>query len=179
MTEGMPLLAIAVGPLLAGLAGAVPWIIPTFFGPAWTGVGEILPFIALGFLTNTLFVLHTSSLYVVRRSAAVALFHAVHVLLFAGSALLLVPRYGLIGYGWSEVAALFSYPLLHVNTARFVGAPSYRFAAPWWLGLTLPLFSHWLGWWCLLGPFAALLWPGSVRESRRYMADFMGMMHAR
>jgi PST family polysaccharide transporter len=57
----------------------------------------------------------------------------VHVILFAGSAALLVSKFGYIGYGWAEIVALASYYLLHYYLQLSVGCPNYGRAMLWFL----------------------------------------------
>src|SRR5215217_447906 len=90
VTEGMSFQIIAVGPFLTGFGLVAPWILPLFFGPRWLPVLEVYPFIALSYLTNAMFTLHSSALYVLQRNWKVAIFHLVYISLFFGSALLLV-----------------------------------------------------------------------------------------
>ena len=131
ITEGMRLQALAVGFPLAVFALAGPFLIPLGLGHNWTPALVVFPFIALSYLSNTMFSLHASVLYLLGENSQVAVFHTVHIILFAGSAVLLIPHLGLRGYGWAEVVALFSYPVLHAYLARQVGSPSYGVAAIW------------------------------------------------
>ncbi len=131
VTEGMKLQAMAVGLPLALFALAGPILIPLGLGHKWTPALVVFPFIAVGYLTNAMFNLHCSVLYLRQENLQVTVFHAVHIVLFAGSAALLVPRFGFIGYGLAELVALLSYPVLHSYFARQVKSPSYRVAAIW------------------------------------------------
>jgi hypothetical protein len=56
-----------------------------------------------------------------------------------------VPQLGLIGYGWGEIAALASYPVLHVFAVRQVGAIDYRIAGLWWVGVVVVKWTPKLG----------------------------------
>ena len=58
-------------------------------------------------------------------------FHLVHVILFVGTAFLLVPRIGMIGYGWAELCTLVSYIVLHSYVAKEIGTPNYTTALIW------------------------------------------------
>lgn len=113
VNEGMGLQVLALGPLVVAFAWVAPWLMPQLFGEKWIPVVAVFPFIACGNLTNSLFNLHSSTLYVLKRNWDVTLFHMIHVLLFAGSAALLLPRFGLIGFGWAELIAIASYGVIH------------------------------------------------------------------
>ena len=105
LQEAMGLQLLGVGPIFAGFALVTPWLIPLVYGNQWTPVLTLFPFIAMGYLLNAVFAMHSSVLYVLRRNRAVASFSSVHVALFSGSAVLLVDRLGLLGYGLAEVVA--------------------------------------------------------------------------
>jgi len=163
VTEAMGLQVMALGPFLAGFGMLAPWIIPLLFGYSWLSVLEVYPFIALSYLSNAVFALHSSTLYVLGRNWRVAIFHLVHMVLFGGSALLLVPRLGLEGYGWAEVVALPSYILVHWFIV-YVGKPGYVRAGIWFTASTIPLFSWQLGAWTIISIFIPLLWPATRRD---------------
>jgi O-antigen/teichoic acid export membrane protein len=131
ITEGMRLQTLAVGLPLAGFAIIAPYVMPRAFGVRWDPTMKVYPFIALGYLASSVFNLHSSVLYLLRRNWSVTEFHAVHVLLFAVAAALLVPRMGILGYGWAEVVALASYVLLHYFIQQQIGSPSYGMGAIW------------------------------------------------
>ena len=162
--EGMRLQIAAVGVPLVAFAWVGPWIVPLLFGHAWGPVTLVYPFIALGGLANAAFNLHSSALYVRRHNGDVALFHTVHILLFAGSAWLLLPRVGLVGYGWAEVMAIASYALAHRALALRVGAPPSRGALLLGAAFGLALFRDALGWASVLGLLALAAWPQTWRE---------------
>ncbi len=131
ITEGMHLQALAVGLPLAGFAIIAPYVMPRAFGTRWDPTIHVYPFIALGYLVNSIFTLHSSVLYLLRRNWSVTAFHVVHVLLFAGSVSVLVPRMNIFGYGWAEVIALGGYVVLHYLIQREIGSPSYGIGAIW------------------------------------------------
>jgi PST family polysaccharide transporter len=168
ITEGMTLQTMAAGAPLVGFSLLAPWIIPVLFGSRWLSVVEIYPFIALGYLANTGFNVHSSALYVLKKNWQVAIFHVAHVVLFAGAALLLVPYLGVKGYGWAEVAALPSYILVHIWVAAYIGRPTYSHAGIWFAAWAIPLLGwQFLGPWAVIGIIAPLVWPGTRRELLR------------
>lgn len=168
ITEGMELQALAIAAILLGFGWVGDWLVPTVFGPHWDGVMAIYPFLALAYFTNALFNLHASTLTLLRRNTDLAWFHTLHIVLFAGAASLLIPLLGLPGYGWAELIALASYPLLHALLTRAIGSPNYACAALWWLGVTAGLFWRDLGWWAIAAPFVALAIPPSPMRLRHY-----------
>jgi O-antigen/teichoic acid export membrane protein len=129
--EGMRLQALAVGIPMAGFAVAAPVVLPLVFGKDWTPVLQIFPLIAIGYISNSIFNLHSSVLYLLGKNLEMAWFHAAYVALFAGSAFLLVPHLGMVGYGWAEIAAIASYIVIHIYTAKEIGSPNYIVAFGW------------------------------------------------
>ncbi|WP_131999462.1 oligosaccharide flippase family protein [Acidipila rosea] len=133
ISEGMRLQAIAVGLPLTIFAGVGPILLPYIFGPRWNPAFKLFPFIALSYLISATFNLHTSVLALLRHNLEIMKFHVAHVFLFASVAVLLVPRFGYIGYGWAEIGAFASYYLLHRYISERVNSPDYRSPLIWCL----------------------------------------------
>ncbi|MBV8206122.1 MAG: oligosaccharide flippase family protein [Acidobacteria bacterium] len=169
ISEGMQVQALVVGPVLLTFALLAPRLIPAAFGPRWLPVAAVFPFVAAGYLSNALFQLHCSALYVLKRNWDVAMFHTCHIVLFAGSSLLLVPRLGIIGYGLAEVAALPAYLVVHIYLARRGLRPDYQLPVVWWAAMAVPLFWEQIGIWSLAAVPLALLWPGSLARLKGYL----------
>ncbi|WP_201447883.1 oligosaccharide flippase family protein [Calothrix sp. PCC 7507] len=174
VTEGMGLQILALGPLLVAFAWVAPYLMPLLFGDQWSPVIAIFPFIALGNLTNALFNMHSSTLYVLQRNWEVTIFHLVHVTLFVGATALLVPHLGLVGYGWAEIVALLSYGVIHLYLVRSVGNPVYDMPGLWWAALAAALFVHPLGWWTSLGLVAVICLPATHCKLREYVKSIRG-----
>jgi O-antigen/teichoic acid export membrane protein len=172
VSEGMKLQAMAVGFPLALFALTAPILIPLGLGHNWTPALVVFPFIAVSYLTNAMFNLHSSVLYLREQNFQVTIFHTVHIVLFAGSTALLVPRLGFVGYGWAELVALLSYPVLHTYFARQVDSPSYTVAALWFATTSCVLAVS-----CMRPPFlylgfAALLLPWLFPKERASMLGY-------
>ncbi|AGL03933.1 oligosaccharide flippase family protein [Desulfoscipio gibsoniae] len=131
---------LAFGPLLISFSFIAPLVFPGLFGDQWNKVLLIYPFIALSYLFNTVFNMHSSVLYVLRRNYEVTIFHTVYILLLTAGALLLLPRFGLLGYGIAEVLTLFSYVIIHYYVRRIFPV-SYKNAIPWLTSFIFLLFS--------------------------------------
>jgi len=179
ITEGMRLQTFAVGLPLAGFALLAPVILPLVFGPRWNPTLSVFPFIALSYLSNAVFNLHSSVLYLLQKNWKVTWFHCVHILLFAASAALLVPRVGFVGYGWAEIIALASYVIIHLFVTQEVGSPSYGMAAIWYF-TAATVFAL-----CLLGPpvaylgFPVLLLPVLLPRERESMLGYAQILLSR
>jgi O-antigen/teichoic acid export membrane protein len=155
--EGMRLQVFSVGMPLCGFAVVGPMIIPT--DSAWHPILLIFPYIAVGTLVNSTLSSLSAALYVLGRNWDVAAFYLAHVIVFAATATVLVPRIGLSGYGVAEVAALPTYVLLHRSFGRQLGVSAYGTVTFWSLGFALTLFTPLLGPWALLGIFVIMLAP--------------------
>jgi O-antigen/teichoic acid export membrane protein len=170
VNEGMTLQVMTLGPFLVGFGLVAPWIIPLLLGSRWLPFLEIYPFIALGYLSNAMFNLQSSALYVLRRNWEVALFTLVHIVLFAGSASLLVSRLGLRGYGWAEVGALPSYLVLHSWFAAYIGMPGYARAGTWFMAFAVALFGWQVGPWAWASLLVPLILPATRKELLQLIA---------
>ncbi|MBW4683617.1 MAG: oligosaccharide flippase family protein [Komarekiella atlantica HA4396-MV6] len=144
--EGMRLQVLAVGLPMAGFSLVAPVVLTLVFGKNWYPVLQVLPFIAISYLSHAIFNLHRSVLYLECKNLQVTWFHLVHVALFAGSAFLLVPRLGMIGYGLAEICALASYFILHLYTVREVGNLNYTEPLVWYIiSVTVLILSAFSG----------------------------------
>jgi PST family polysaccharide transporter len=145
--QGMWLQMIAVGLPLAAFALVGPWFCGTMLGKSWGLTFAIFPFLALATLVNAGMNLHVSALLALRQNSQVTACCVVLVGIFAGAALGLVPRLGVAGYGWAELAAFPGYLLVHGYALRAVGTINYRPAAVWFLAIALSLFvGQWYAW---------------------------------
>jgi O-antigen/teichoic acid export membrane protein len=175
MEEAMGLQVLAVAPLLAGFAAIAPWLVPALFGEQWDPVLIVYPFIALAYAVNAIFNMPTSVLYVQGRNWNVAVANIVHIVLFAGGSLILVPRLGLLGYGLGEVIALASYAVIHAQVTKLFSF-SYGRSLPWLLGFAPAFFAPFLTypWFFMLWFFAVtvLLLPKQRRQIKEYMGYF-------
>jgi PST family polysaccharide transporter len=109
---------------------------------------------------------------VLKRNWDVSWFHVAHIVLFAGAAWVFVDRYGIVGYGYAEMAALLGYPVIHWFVARAVGSPAYGVSAMWWASLAIGLFWRQLGPWAIAAPVIAILSPPSIRQIKTFYAMF-------
>jgi PST family polysaccharide transporter len=167
--EGMEMQTLAIGTLLLGFGWVGEWVVPIVFGARWLPLFDVYPYIALSYLTTSMFNMHTASLSVLNRNWYLALYQGLNVAILIGTAFLLVPRYGMTGYGFAELATLSSYLSLHILVARTVGSPDYRMAALWWAATAIALFWRQLGVWTAVLPFIALAMPASIRRIRGYI----------
>jgi O-antigen/teichoic acid export membrane protein len=159
ISAGMLLQILAVGPILLVFSWAAPWVLPRLFGSAWTATLQLFPFVALSYLANSMFNLHSSALYALQRNWEVTSFHVVHILLFVSSSVILVPRIGMMGYGFAELCGLGAYAVAHRQVARHIGTVEYGIALAWGLAIALALFHAQLGLASTVGLIAAIGFP--------------------
>lgn len=176
VSEGMSLQILALGPLLVAASWVSPLILPLLFGDRWLPVIQIYPFIALSYLSNAMFNLHSSVLYVLQKNWEVTAFHVAHIILFAGASLLLVPRLSnIVGYGWGEVVALASYAVIHIFVVRNISSPDYRLPMLWWSASAAALFVYQLGWWSALGLVIIAFLPSTYQQIGYYIKSLRGI----
>jgi O-antigen/teichoic acid export membrane protein len=170
VTDGMELGVLATGAILLGFGWTGGFIVPRLFGPRWLGVMDIYPYIALSYLTISTFNVHSATLSVINRNRGLAVYHTISVSIFATVAYFAVAKFGIVGYGYAEVATVPAYYAMHLVLARAIGSPDYRLTAIWWAGAAIGLFWG-FGLWLIAVPFLALLMPASLRKLRGYYRD--------
>lgn len=170
VTEGMELQVLAVGTILLAFGWSGHFIVPRLFGSRWLGVMDIYPYIALSYLTIATFNIHSAALAVINRNRGLAIYHIISVSIFATVAYFAVRRFGIVGYGYAELATIPAYVVMHIVLARAIGSPDYRLAALWWIGAAIGLFWR-FGVWAIATPFLVLLLPISAKRLRKYYRD--------
>jgi PST family polysaccharide transporter len=114
-----------LGPLLCLFALVAPVLVPRLMGVRWLPSLQVYPFVAAGVLLNSLYNLQASALFVAGQPWVVLQAYALHESLLGLGTLLLLPRLGIVGYGWAELVACGGYAVLHAGLARIVSI-SYR-----------------------------------------------------
>ena len=130
VTEGMKLQAMAVGIPLALLPLLAQSSIPLGLGHNWAPALVVFPFIAVSYLTNAMFNLQVSVLYLRQKPQDHDLPNRAYRAVRRKRRFARAPL-GLVGYGWAELVALLSYAVLHSYFTRHVACPSYSVAAIW------------------------------------------------
>lgn len=166
--EGMRIQLIATFSLVLPFSIIAKWIVPLFFGIKWVPVLQIFPFIALSYIVNSVFSLHSSALYTLGNNREVAIFHAIHIILFAGSSFLFIQFFDLIGYGFGEVIAFLSYAVIHIFLAENVGKVNYSIPFLWLISLSPPLFNESFGIFIYLTILLIFVFPLSRKELFKY-----------
>lgn len=178
LCEGMRLQILAIGPLLVGFVILGSPVALRLFGPRWGPMLRVFPFIALSYLTNAMFNLHSAVLYVSQRNWRVTKFHVVHVALFAGSAWFLVQSFGVLGYGLAELVAIVSYFVIDREVRLLDVRPKYGLAVAWWFSFSLALFWRDLGWIAVAGLAITALMPATWKELMAIVDQLQGATRA-
>jgi O-antigen/teichoic acid export membrane protein len=140
LENALQLQVLTLGPLLCLFALAAPAIVPRLMGVRWLPSLQVYPFVAAGVLVNSLYNLQASALFVAGEQWVVLRAYIWHVALLVGATLFLLPRLGILGYGWAELAACAGYGVLHAGLARVISI-SYRKLTPAVFVFLAPLFT--------------------------------------
>jgi PST family polysaccharide transporter len=163
---------ITLGPLLCAFGLLGPLLFRHIIGARWMPSLTVYPFIAAGVLVNSVYNLQASALFVLGRQWAVMRSYIAHVVLLGGGTWLLLPRLGVVGYGWAELLACIPYFLIHKGLAE-IAAISYGQIRSWLIAflslLLVPLMPR--GWFTLtylaiLGSAALLRFGGALLLSK-------------
>ncbi len=139
LEQALFLQVVTLGPLLCAFALLGPYVVKHVIGIRWTPILQIFPFAAAGVLVNSVYNLQASALFVVGKQWLVMRSYTAHVVLLAATTLILLPRLGLIGYGWAELVACGAYCVIHSGLAVTVPI-SYKKLRPWVAGFVAGLF---------------------------------------
>jgi PST family polysaccharide transporter len=135
---------VVLGPLLCIVAIFGPLLARHVLGMRWMPSLAVYPFIAAGVLVNSVYNLQASALFVLGRQWRVFQVYLIHVVLLALGTVILVPRAGIVGYGWAELLACAAYLLMQQSRAEQTTI-SYRKIIPLLAGFTGLLFAPQLG----------------------------------
>ena len=117
LERALYLQVVTLGPLLCAFALLGPYVVPHLMGTGWMPSMRIYPFAAAGVLVNSVYNLQASALFVVGKHWLVLQAYLAHVFLLAITTVVLLPRLGLIAYGWAELIACGAYCLIHFGLA--------------------------------------------------------------
>ena len=144
LEHALQLQLITLGPLLCGVAILGPFLARHVLGMRWMPSLALYPFIAAGVLINSVYNLQASALFVVGRQWRVFQVYGLHVVMLAVATIVLVPRAGILGYGWAELLACTAYLLMQRKPSEQTRI-SYRRLAPLLGTFTGLLFAPLLG----------------------------------
>jgi len=157
--EGTEYQTLLLGPIYVVFTLIGPFLIDFVYAGKWLEVMSIFPFIAAGFLANAAFSLHSSALYVLRHNISVGIFHAIHVAVFAGTVLILIPSMGIVAYGIGELVAIVSYATIYLFVRKYIAPINQTTAMLLAAAFGFALFWTHLGWVAFLGIGIAFVYP--------------------
>ena len=129
LERALCLQVLTMGPLLCVFCMVGPFVVGHVMGARWMPSLAVFPFVAAGVLVNSVYNLQASALFVLGQPWAVMGSYLAHVVLLGMGTRLLLPRFGIAGYGWAELLACAAYFLIHRGLARRVSI-SYRRILP-------------------------------------------------
>jgi PST family polysaccharide transporter len=130
----------------------------------------VYPFLAVAALAYALFSPQASALYVLDQGHSVLATDVAQNALLAAAGLILVPSFGLYGWGLAQILSVPAFLLLHVASRRYYTL-SYARVVPWILGFVPLLFTPLVAWPYMLILPAALcvpLFAGGIGQVRHY-----------
>lgn len=148
LEEGTLLQVFALGPIFLFFSLTSSFF-PSLLGASWTGMVDFFPYVAIAYLFNAHFSLHSAILYVLGCNFCVFVFHVAHNFLLAGGLFLFLNQWGATGYGLAEITALFSYGVVHMVLVKRVGRIQYAVSLPWTTFFAIAYFHTVLGYWAL------------------------------
>ncbi|MFN4073902.1 MAG: oligosaccharide flippase family protein [Thermus sp.] len=171
ITEASEIQVLVVGLPLLGFSLLSPWVIPGLFGSAWAPAIALFPFIAVSYLVNAVFNMHSSALYVLQKNWEVTVFHMVHLSMFAAATWVFIPPLGAIAYGWAEIVALASYIVIYRSAVNAVGPLNQTLSVVWSLAFGLALFWQELNLVAFVPLFGVMILPQARERLLRLVGD--------
>jgi PST family polysaccharide transporter len=144
LQKALELQVMTLGPLLCVFAAAGPFIVGRVIGVRWLPSLALYPWIAAAVLVNSVYNLQASALFVTGQQWTVMRSYVVHVALLGAGTWLLLPRFGIAGYGWAELLACAAYFLIHAELAGRVEI-RYRKLGTWLAAFITLLFVPMIG----------------------------------
>jgi PST family polysaccharide transporter len=161
--EGTMIQLLVVGIPFVGFACAAGILVPLLFGSKWTGVAHVFPLVAISYLAYVGGSLYTGGLLAKGNPWLTIAPNMMNSVLLWLAAVVLVRRFGVIGYGLAELFTIPSVLLTLIIYTISFGRQHLAVPAIWFLSIAAAILAPVVSWWLLL----ALLVPICVRPSRR------------
>jgi PST family polysaccharide transporter len=161
--EGTMIQIFVVGIPFIGFACAARILIPLLFGSKWAGVDHVFPLVAVSYLAYVGGSLYTAGLLAKGNPWLTIAPNMMNSVLLWLAAVVLVRRFGVIGYGLAELFTIPSVMLtLMIYTISF-GRQHFLVPSIWFISIAAAILAPVVSWWLLL----ALVTPICIRPSRR------------
>jgi len=161
--EGTMIQMFVVGIPFIGFACAARILIPLLFGSKWTEVAHVFPFVAVSYLAYVGGSLYTAGLLAKGNPWLTIVPNLMNSVLLWLAAVVLVRRFGVIGYGLAELFTIPSIILTLVIYTMSFGRQHFLVPLIWFISIAAAILAPALSWWLLL----ALVVPICVRPSRQ------------
>ena len=161
--EGTLIQLFVVGVPFIGFACAARILIPLFFGSKWTEVAHVFPLVAVSYLAYVVGSLYTAGLLAKGNPWLTIIPSMMNAALLWLAAVVLVRRFGVIGYGLAE---LFTIPSLVITLMIYTisfGRQHILVPSIWFISIAAAILAPAVSWWLLLALVAAIC----IRPSRR------------
>lgn len=140
VATGLRYQVLVTGAMLLMFSFTAKLMIPILFGPQWSPVLEVLPFLAAALLYHMVYNMQTALLLVVNRGIVVSGAFFIRLAILTALSFILVPSLGVMGYGIGAMVAALGYVPVHIAVQRVV-AIDYMAPMLWAAVFTVPLFA--------------------------------------
>jgi len=152
-----------VGIPFIGFACAARILIPLFFGSKWTEVAYVFPLVAVSYLAYVGASLYAAGLLAKGNPWLTIIPNMMNSVLLWLAAVVLVRRFGVIGYGLAELFTIPSMILTLMIYAISFGRQHFLVPSIWFISISTAILAPVVSWWLLL----ALAAPMCIGPSRR------------
>lgn len=104
--EGTALQLLALAVPLAGFGVVARWLVPALFGSKWNDAIPVYCLIALATLLNAPRLIHATFMYSRGQNLRVAVLGAINAVVLAGTSVVLVEQFGVVGFGIAYLLSL-------------------------------------------------------------------------
>jgi PST family polysaccharide transporter len=161
--EGTMIQIFVVGIPFIGFSCAARILIPLLFGSKWTEVAHVFPLVAVSYLAYVGGSLYTAGLLARGNPWLTIVPNIMNSVLLWLAAVVLVRRFGVIGYGLAELFTIPSVVLTLVLYTISIGRQHFLVPSIWFVSIAAAILAPAVSWWLLL----ALMAPICIRPSRR------------
>jgi O-antigen/teichoic acid export membrane protein len=170
LTQASELQVLCVGVPIAGFSLFSATLIPLIFGQAWRPVAELIPRLAPAYIALAMFAPLIAALSLARRPWALVATQATSAALLWLGALVLLPRFGVNGYGYAELFATGSWLVADWLLGRQQMRPDYSVLIIWGFALSAAALAPITSWWLVCAAPLAFASPMSRREIKTLIA---------
>jgi O-antigen/teichoic acid export membrane protein len=176
--EGMVIQVLAVAIPIGGVAVCGTWLIPFVFGAQWLPAVSVFVLLGAARVLNAPLTVQMAFVFSRGRNAVVAVAGLVNLVVLVVYVLVLVPVWGVDGFGVATIVGTLAWLLVTWQTYRLQAFDWYR-PIPWLCAVVPPILSPLLPWpqrIVLLAPLGLL---AVVPSMRHQLVEYAGMVSRR